>query len=165
MVLFPSVILIPRVLWTRKVQESIQFFGGVTSPNTPAISCLHKYANNLGIRWKSHQVPFLDSGGDSADILISIFSTFAKMERVKISERTKAGLARAKAQGKQLGRRSTITDGQIQKIWNEYEREGTISRASKVVPLSKDTVYFIISNNIHSRKEYLKARKLKKMNT
>jgi len=124
-----------------------------------------KELNNLGIRWKSYQEPFLDSGGDFSDILISIFSTFAKMERVKISERTKAGLERAKAQGKQLGRRSTITDGQIQRIWREYEMEATISRASKVVPLSKGTVHFIISKNIHSREEYLEARKKKKVNT
>jgi len=98
-------------------------------------------------------------------VVISIIATFAKIERVKISQRTKAGLERAKARGVQLGRRSKITDGQIQKIWKEYEREGTISRASKIVTLSKGTVYFIISNNIHSRKEYLQAKKLKKINT
>ncbi len=54
---------------------------------------------------------------DFKDVIISIFSTFARMERIKISSRTKAGLARAKANGVQLGRRSTITDGQIQRVW------------------------------------------------
>ena len=81
------------------------------------------------------------------------------MERIKISSRTKAGLERAKARGVQLGRRSTITDGQIERIWEEYEHEGTISRAAKVAPFSKGTVYFIIKHNIHSREEYLYARK------
>ena len=33
---------------------------------------------------------------------------FAELEAKKISERTKAGLVRARAQGKQLGRRSTF---------------------------------------------------------
>jgi len=117
-----------------------------------------KELDNLGIRWKSYQEPFLDSGGDFSDVIISIFSTFAKMERIKISSRTKAGLERAKANGVQLGRRSTITDGQIKRVWEEYELEGTISRAAKVVPFSKGTVYFIIKNQVHSREEYLLAR-------
>jgi len=69
---------------------------------------------NLGIRWKSYQEPYLDSGGDFSDIVISVIATVAKMERDKISERTKAGLARAKARGVKLGRRSKITDNQIQ---------------------------------------------------
>jgi len=100
----------------------------------------------------------LDSGGDFSDVIISIFSTFAKMERVKISSKTKAGLARAKANGVQLGRRSTITDGQIQRVWEEYEHEGTISRAAKVAPFSKGIVYFIIKNNVHTRGDYLQLR-------
>ena len=44
-----------------------------------------KELDNLGIRWKSYQETFLDSGGDFSDVIISIFSTFAKMERIKIS--------------------------------------------------------------------------------
>ena len=117
-----------------------------------------KELENKKIRWKSYQEPYLDSGGDFSDIVISVIATVAKMEREKISERTKAGLARAKAKGVQLGRRSTITDFQIQKIWDEYEKEETISRAAKVAPFSKGTVYFIIKNNIRSREEYLEAR-------
>ena len=117
-----------------------------------------KEPDNLGIRWKSYQEPFLDSGGDFSDVIISIFSTFAKMERIKISSRTKAGLARAKANGVKLGRRSIITDGQIQRVWEEYEKEGTISRSAKVAPFSKGTVYSIIKNEVHSREEYLHMR-------
>jgi len=120
---------------------------------------------NLQIRWKSYQEPYLDSGGDFKDIVISVIATVAKMERDKISERTKAALERAKARGVQLGRRSVITDFQIQKIWDEYEKESTISRAAKVVPFPKGTVYFIISNKIHSREEYLQARKLNRVNS
>ena len=84
----------------------------------------------------------MDSGGDFSDVIISIFSTFAKMERIKISSRTQAGLERAKAKGVQLGRISTITDGQIKRVWDEYNKEGTISIAAKVAPFSKGTVYF-----------------------
>ena len=38
------------------------------------------------------------------DAVISIMATLAKQERVKRSERTRAGLARVRAAGKRLGR-------------------------------------------------------------
>jgi DNA invertase Pin-like site-specific DNA recombinase len=37
------------------------------------------------------------------DVVISIMATLAEQERISISERTKAGLARAKRSGKVLG--------------------------------------------------------------
>lgn len=54
----------------------------------------------LGIGWKSYQELYLDSAGAFKDVVISIMSTLAKIEREKISERTKAGLARAHNVGK-----------------------------------------------------------------
>jgi putative DNA-invertase from lambdoid prophage Rac len=57
----------------------------------------------LGIRWISYQEPYLDSLGPFKDVVISIFSSINKVEREKISERTKAGLERALEQGKTLG--------------------------------------------------------------
>jgi DNA invertase Pin-like site-specific DNA recombinase len=42
------------------------------------------------------------------DISLALLATLAKQEAKKISERTKAGLARARAQGKRLGRPSIV---------------------------------------------------------
>jgi len=61
--------------------------------------------DNLGIFWHSYQEPFLSTVGPWKDVVISILATLAKLERERISERTKAGLERAKAKGKKLGRR------------------------------------------------------------
>ena len=113
---------------------------------------------NLKIRWKSFQEPYLDSGGDFSDVVISVISTIAKIEREKISERTKAGLARAKEKGKRLGRRSTMTQRKIDLIWGEYHREGSIRRAAKILPYSYGTVQFIISNGIHTIKQFKTIR-------
>jgi len=109
---------------------------------------------NLGIRWKSFQEPYLDSGGDFKDIVISVISTVARIEREKISERTKAGIARAKAAGKKLGRRSKMTQRKIDQVWEEYDREGSINRAAKVLPHSYGTVHFIISNHIRTLDQF-----------
>lgn len=59
---------------------------------------------NLGINYISFREPFLNTVGQFKDIVISIFSTMAKIEREQISERTKAGLRRAKINGVVLGR-------------------------------------------------------------
>jgi DNA invertase Pin-like site-specific DNA recombinase len=59
--------------------------------------------NNYGVCWKSHQEQFIDSCGPFKEAVISIMATLAKMERERISERTKAGMRRAKREGKQLG--------------------------------------------------------------
>jgi len=68
---------------------------------------------NLGINYISFREPFLNTVGQFKDIVISIFSTMAKIEREQISERTKAGLRRAKINGAVLGRgllpKETIT--------------------------------------------------------
>jgi DNA invertase Pin-like site-specific DNA recombinase len=52
------------------------------------------------VGWLSYQEQYLDSAGQFKDVVISIMATIAKIEREKISERTKAGLARAKNVGK-----------------------------------------------------------------
>lgn len=58
----------------------------------------------LGIEWISYQEPYIRSIGQFSDVIISLLSTVARIEREKISMRTKAGLERLKAQGKKLGR-------------------------------------------------------------
>jgi len=44
------------------------------------------------------------------DVVISIMATLAEQERIAISERTKAGLQRAKRAGRTLGRRPVEVD-------------------------------------------------------
>jgi len=54
---------------------------------------------------KSLQESWLDTSDEGiGKLLISIFSWVAEQERKRISERTKAGLSRARAGGKSLGR-------------------------------------------------------------
>lgn len=60
--------------------------------------------DNLNILWHSYQEAHFSSLGQFKDIVISIMATLAKVEREKISERTKAGLARAREQGRFAGR-------------------------------------------------------------
>ena len=56
------------------------------------------------------QVPYLDSCGVMRDLVISVTALMAQQERIAITERTKAGLARAVKAGKTLGRRTVVVD-------------------------------------------------------
>lgn len=57
-----------------------------------------------GVAWRSFTEQFFDSCGPFRDAVIAIMATLAKQERVKRSERTKAGLSRVRASGRALGR-------------------------------------------------------------
>jgi DNA invertase Pin-like site-specific DNA recombinase len=65
---------------------------------------------SYGVAYKSFTEQFFDSCGVFKDAILAIMATLAKQERIKRSERTKAGLARVKASGVKLGRRPVSTD-------------------------------------------------------
>lgn len=56
------------------------------------------------VGFRSYQEPFFDSCGPFRDMLVAMFATFASLERAKIAERTLAGLAKARSQGRVGGR-------------------------------------------------------------
>ena len=60
------------------------------------------------IKWHSYTEQFISSCGIFADAIIAIMSTLARQEKIRIQERTKAGLERAKRKGKVLGRPQSI---------------------------------------------------------
>ncbi len=57
-----------------------------------------------GVGYKSFTEQYLDSCGIFKDAVIGILAVIAKQERVRLSERTKAGLAIARSRGRQIGR-------------------------------------------------------------
>ncbi len=69
-----------------------------------AILSLVSRLKNYGVRIISYQEPWTEAPGEIAEILYSIAGWVARMESQRRSERTKAGLAKAIASGKKLGR-------------------------------------------------------------
>jgi DNA invertase Pin-like site-specific DNA recombinase len=64
-----------------------------------------------GCGWRSYTQPFLDTGNEMTNgIVLSVLAAVAKQERITLSERTKAGLQRARRAGKRLGRRTVHVD-------------------------------------------------------
>ena len=56
------------------------------------------------VGYKSFTERYLDSCGIFKDAVIGILAVIAKQERVRLSERTKAGLAIARSKGRKIGR-------------------------------------------------------------
>jgi DNA invertase Pin-like site-specific DNA recombinase len=57
-----------------------------------------------GVCWRSFTEQYLDSCGAFRDAVLAILAVIAKQERIRLSERTKAGLAVARSKGRKLGR-------------------------------------------------------------
>jgi DNA invertase Pin-like site-specific DNA recombinase len=57
-----------------------------------------------GVGWRSLTEPWIDSAGPFRDVIISLLASLARQERVRISERVRAGLSRAKQYGTRSGR-------------------------------------------------------------
>jgi DNA invertase Pin-like site-specific DNA recombinase len=65
---------------------------------------------SYGIGYRSFTEQHFDSCGIFKDAVIAIIATVAKQERIRISQRVKAGLETARAKGKRLGRPRVAVD-------------------------------------------------------
>jgi len=60
--------------------------------------------SSYGVEWFSYREEYLRSVGVFKEAVLAILAAIAKQERIRLSERVQAGLSRARAQGKALGR-------------------------------------------------------------
>jgi DNA invertase Pin-like site-specific DNA recombinase len=99
-----------------------------------------QYLNRLsgyGVGFRSFSEAYLDSTGLWRDAIIAILATIAKQERIRIGERTRAGLERARREGKVLGRpRVSVDPEQIRHLrasglsWASVSAQTGIARAT-----------------------------------
>jgi DNA invertase Pin-like site-specific DNA recombinase len=98
------------------------------------------YLNELdasGVGYKSYTEQFLDSTGIFKDVIISMLAVLAKQEKIKIGERTKAGMARAN--GSQIGPPSKSQDIVVR--IQQMKGEGNYNYAvAKALNISANTV-------------------------
>ena len=82
--------------------------------------------DDYGILYKSYSEQYLDSSGIFKDVIISILATLAKQEQIRLSERVKAGLDKAKSKGR-IGGRPKIPQEIIARI-QELNHQGLSMR-------------------------------------
>jgi len=98
--------------------------------------------NGYGVNYRSFTEEYLDSTGMFKEAVIGILAAVAKQERVRLSERTIAGLERAKAQGR-VGGRPRAEDAEpklIAKIGRLRSQGHSIRAIAVTVKKSPNTV-------------------------
>jgi len=92
---------------------------------------------SYGICWRSFTEQYLDSTGIFREAVIGILAAIAKQERVRLAERTRAGLERVRREGKKLGRPVAHSDPRLIRqlreqgtSWSEIARRTRLSRGT-----------------------------------
>jgi DNA invertase Pin-like site-specific DNA recombinase len=81
-----------------------------------------------GIAFKSYTEQYIDSLGVFSDAIIGIIAAMAQQERIRISDRTKAGLARVRAQGVKVGRpRGSRKKGAVSRVTEWRRRQQNVT--------------------------------------
>ena len=92
---------------------------------------------SYAVAWRSFTEQYLDSTGIFREAVIGILAAIAKQERVRLGERTRAGLERVRREGKRLGRPTAKVDvSAIRALrgagasWSEIARRTGLARAT-----------------------------------
>lgn len=94
---------------------------------------------SYGVAYKSYTEPYLDSCGIFKDVVISILSTLARQEKVRLGERVRAGLEKAKSKGR-IGGRPKLS-AEIVKQITDLKAKGLSNRGiGRVLKVSNRTV-------------------------
>lgn len=89
----------------------------------------------------------LDTSTASGKMMFQMLGVFAEFEREVIRERIKAGLARAKAEGKKLGRPSNVNDKVVASV-NQLRAQGmSICKIAKTLRIGVGTTSKILANS------------------
>jgi DNA invertase Pin-like site-specific DNA recombinase len=94
-----------------------------------------------GVDYRSFTEQYLDSTGIFKEAVIGILAAIAKQERVRLSERTLAGLARARAQGRVGGRPKAEDNPAIVNAYRKLRESGqSVRRIAHQLEISPTTV-------------------------
>lgn len=86
------------------------------------------------------QLGKLDLNSAAGKLMLTMLAAVAEMERDLLVERTQSGLARAKAEGKTLGRPTRTTDEQRAEIVDLFNKGTSISALSRLYGVSRASI-------------------------
>lgn len=97
----------------------------------------------LGIRLRVLQFDAVDVTSSMGKMILTVMAACAELERNLNSERTKAGMERAAAQGTIMGRRLVITPQQLQEICEKRAEGATYDQLERLYrPISRRAIAF-----------------------
>ena len=86
----------------------------------------------------AQRVPFIvaELGADADPFMLHLYAALAEKERSLIAQRTRDGLAAAKANGKQLGNRTNLAEAQA--VGRQVVADQARQRAENVLPVIRE---------------------------
>jgi putative DNA-invertase from lambdoid prophage Rac len=93
-----------------------------------------------GVRVLSVRETWLDTRGPVRDLLLAVFGWVAEQERARLIDRTLAGLARARSQGKRLGRPPTSPVMLFAAAEAVMEHRQSVAKAARTHEVSESTL-------------------------
>jgi DNA invertase Pin-like site-specific DNA recombinase len=106
--------------------------------------------SGYGVKYRSLQEQWIDSLGAFSDAIVGILATVAKFEADRMSARVRTGLARAKAEGKVLGRPRAILDRE--KLLAMRKKGMSLREIATATGKSAMTIQRILSAGVEERK-------------
>ncbi|MDE2370282.1 MAG: recombinase family protein [Burkholderiales bacterium] len=100
---------------------------------------------STGVRVKVLALGDTDLTSSAGKLIVGVLAVVAAMERDLLVERTQAGLARAKAEGKRLGRPPALTEEQRAEVVAQHAAGATVSELARSLGVSRATI-----NNIRA---------------
>jgi DNA invertase Pin-like site-specific DNA recombinase len=102
---------------------------------------------SYGLNYRSFSEQYLDSTGVFKEAVIGILAAVAKQERVRLSERTIAGLQRARAQGRIGGRPKVADSPKLMKALRRLRAQGfSIRQIAAELRISNGTVAKLVAS-------------------
>ena len=97
-----------------------------------------KELDRLGVKFLSLQEQYLDTLGPFREAVMGILAAVAAMERNRISERVKAGMARVKAEGKQFGPK--LKDVDLSRLRGMRDKNYSLSMMAHAFNVGRTTI-------------------------
>ena len=108
--------------------------------DAPDVMAIVKHLMGVGCAVKVLQLGDFDLTSTAGKMVLATLAAVAEMERDLLIERTNAGLARARRDGKQLGRPKALTKGQVTEVREQLEQGHAVAAVAREFGVSRATI-------------------------
>lgn len=105
-------------------------------------------ARGVGFKVLTGQGAYIDTSTDHGKLFFHIFGALAEYERKRIQERTRAGIAAARARGRNGGRQFKLTKNKVRYIEIAMKNKNTnVSQLCRELNITRATLYRYVAPN------------------
>ena len=108
--------------------------------DAPDVMAIVKHLMGVGCAVKVLQLGDFDLTSTAGKMVLATLAAVAEMERDLLIERTNAGLARARRDGKQLGRPKALSEGQVREVRESLGQGGAVAAVAREFGVSRATI-------------------------